>query len=96
MRVLLRATLDTEKSNELIRSGKMPEMMKATLDHLKPEAAYFGTLDGRRTALLVLDMQDSSQLPPIGEPFLLEMNADVDVCPIMNADDLAKGLSQLG
>ncbi|WP_274579572.1 hypothetical protein [Streptomyces sp. E5N91] len=41
-------------------------------------------------------MQDSSQMPPVGEPFLMELNAEVDLCPIMNGDDLAKGLSQLG
>ncbi|MGQ5603046.1 hypothetical protein [Streptomyces sp. EKS3.2] len=96
MRVLLKATLDTEKSNEVIRSGKMVDLMKETIDHIKPEAAYFGTIDGRRTALLFFDMQDSSQMPPIGEPFFMELNAEVDVCPIMNGDDLAKGLSQLG
>ncbi|WP_369176663.1 hypothetical protein [Streptomyces mutabilis] len=95
MRVLLKATLDTEKSNEVIRNGRMADLIKETVDHIKPEAAYFGTIGGRRTALLVFDMQDSSQMPPIGEPFFLELNAEVDVCPIMNGDDLAKGLSQM-
>ncbi|MET7813061.1 hypothetical protein ABZT26_19695 [Streptomyces sp. NPDC005395] len=94
MRVLLRATLDTEKANEAIRSGKLPEVISRTLDQLKPEAAYFGPVGGRRTALLVFDMQDSSELPPTGEPFFTELNAEVS--PIMNADDLRKGLSQLG
>ncbi len=42
MRVMLKAQFDTEKSNEGIRSGKLPELLKETLDHLKPEAAYFG------------------------------------------------------
>ncbi|MCX5559384.1 hypothetical protein [Streptomyces sp. NBC_00038] len=95
MRVMLRATLDTEKSNEAIRSGKMPELIKEILDHLKPEAAYFAPLDGRRTCLLFFDMKDSSELPPVGEPFLTQFNAEVEVCPIMNAEDLQKGLSQL-
>ncbi|WP_395572822.1 hypothetical protein [Streptomyces sp. BK79] len=95
MRVLLKATLDTEKSNELVRSGKMADLMRETLDHMKPEAAYFGAIGGRRTALLVIDMQDSSDLPRLGEPFFMEMNADVEVCPIMNGEDLAKGLAQL-
>ncbi|MDQ0776253.1 hypothetical protein QF026_004719 [Streptomyces aurantiacus] len=95
MRVLLKATLDTEKSNEAIRSGKMPELMKEILDHLRPEAAYFGPLGGRRTALLVFDMKDSSELPPVGEPFLTQFNAEIDVSPIMNGEDLQKGLSEL-
>ncbi|MER7050851.1 MULTISPECIES: hypothetical protein [unclassified Streptomyces] len=95
MRVLLKATLDTEKANEAIRSGKLPELINQTLDHLKPEAAYFGPLGGRRTALMVFDMQDSSELPPTGEPFFTQLNAEVEVSPIMNADDLRKGLSRL-
>ncbi|MFC9057672.1 hypothetical protein ACFTXB_06395 [Streptomyces sp. NPDC057074] len=96
MRVLLKATLDTEKANEALRSGKLHELISRTLDHVKPEAAYFGPLGGRRTALMVFDMQDSSELPPTGEPFFTELNAEVEVSPIMNADDLRKGLSQLG
>ncbi|MET8902275.1 hypothetical protein ACGFY8_31995 [Streptomyces sp. NPDC048232] len=96
MRVLLKATLDTEKANEALRSGKLPELISRTLDHVKPEAAYFGPLGGRRTALMVFDMQDSSELPSTGEPFFTELNAEVEVSPIMNADELRKGLSQLG
>ncbi|MBT2410152.1 hypothetical protein J7I94_06210 [Streptomyces sp. ISL-12] len=96
MRVILKATLDTEKANEAIRSGKMPELMKDALDHLRPEAAYFGPLGGRRTALLVFDMADSSDLPATGEPFFTQFNAEVEVCPVMNGEDLQKGLAQLG
>ncbi|MEU0846689.1 hypothetical protein ABZ387_01770 [Streptomyces flaveolus] len=96
MRVMLKATLDTEKSNEAIRSGKLPELINRTMEHLKPEAAYFGPLGGKRTAIMVFDMQDSSELPPTGEPFFRELNAEVEICPVMNPEDLQKGLSQAG
>ncbi|WP_432055807.1 hypothetical protein [Streptomyces sp. bgisy022] len=95
MRVMLKATLDTEKSNELIRSGKMPGLMQETLGRLHPEAAYFGPLSGRRTCLLVLDLQDSSQIATTGEPFFAQLGAEVEMIPVMNAEDLQKGLSQL-
>ncbi|MGP4048616.1 hypothetical protein [Streptomyces sp. 2A115] len=95
MRVLLKATLDTEKGNEAIRSGKMPELLKEILDQIKPEAAYFGPLGGRRTALLVLDMKDSSDLPSTGEPFFTQFNAEVEVTPVMNGEDLQNGLAKL-
>ncbi|MFG3247643.1 hypothetical protein [Streptomyces sp. NPDC048187] len=95
MRMLLKATLDTETSNELVRSGRMPDAMREMLDDIKPEAAYFGVLGGRRTALLVFDMQDNSDMPRIGEPFFVELKAEVEVCPIMNGEDLAKGLAGL-
>ncbi|MFI9822305.1 hypothetical protein ACIHFC_17825 [Streptomyces sp. NPDC052013] len=95
MRVMLRATLDTDKANDVIRSGKMPELMKEIMDRLHPEAAYFGPLGGRRTCLLVVDLQDSSQIPPTGEPFFSQLNATVEMTPVMNAEDLQKGLSEL-
>ncbi|MFJ7133972.1 hypothetical protein [Streptomyces fungicidicus] len=40
-------------------------------------------------------MADSSELPPTGEPFFTLMNAEVEVTPIMNAEELQKGLSEL-
>ncbi|GAA2944021.1 MULTISPECIES: DUF3303 family protein [Streptomyces] len=95
MRVMLKATLDTDKGNDAIRGGKMPQIMQEAMEKLKPEAAYFGPMGGRRTCFLIFDMQDSSQLPPALEPFLNDLNAEVEVCPIMNSDDLQKGLSQL-
>ncbi|MFF3847037.1 DUF3303 family protein [Streptomyces sp. NPDC002328] len=58
---------------------------------MQPEAAYFGPLPGRRTAFLVLDMQDSSELPAMLEPFLNQLNADVEVFPVMDPADLRRG-----
>ncbi|WP_329274906.1 hypothetical protein [Streptomyces sp. NBC_01451] len=95
MRVLLKAQFDTEKGNEGIRSGKLPELLKETLDHLRPEAAYFGPEDGCRTCWMVIDLEDSSQIPPIAEPFFTHFGAKVSFTPVMNADDLQKGLSRI-
>ncbi|CCK28569.1 hypothetical protein BN159_4190 [Streptomyces davaonensis JCM 4913] len=95
MRMMLKATLDTEKGNEAIRSGRMTEIMKGALERLKPEAAYFGPEGGCRTCWLILDLQDSSQLPPTAEPFFTELNAKIEFTPVMNAEDLQKGISQL-
>ncbi|MDW4907980.1 hypothetical protein RB628_22180 [Streptomyces sp. ADMS] len=95
MRVLLKAQFDTEKSNEGIRNGKLPELLKETIDHLKPEAAYFGPEDGCRTCWLVIDLKDSSDIPPTAEPFFAQFNAKVSFTPVMNADDLQKGLSRI-
>ncbi|MER5938370.1 hypothetical protein ABT121_13730 [Streptomyces sp. NPDC001928] len=95
MRVLLQAHLDTEKTNDIIRSGKMPQVMKEIVDAFKPEAAYFGPDNGVRTCFLVFDMQDSAQLPPLTEQLFQKFGAVVDYTPVMNADDLQKGLAQL-
>ncbi|WP_406331688.1 DUF3303 family protein [Streptomyces sp. NBC_00203] len=96
MRVLLRATFDTEKSNEAIRNGTLAKVIQESLEQIKPEAAYFTALDGDRTCFLVFDMEDSSQMPVFAEPFFLNFDAKIQYTPIMNLDDLQKGLAQLG
>jgi len=96
MRVLLKATMDTEKSNEAIRSGTLGKLIQESMEQIKPEAAYFTTDNGRRTAYIVFDLQDPSQMPVISEPFFLNLNADITYVPVMNMEDVQKGLSQLG
>lgn len=96
MRVLLKASMDTEKANEAIRNGTLGKLIQASVEQIKPEAAYFTAENGQRTAFLVFDMQDSSQMPVISEPFFLQLGAKVSYTPIMNLEDVQKGLSQLG
>ena len=57
---------------------------------------HFTTFDGQRTAFMVFDLQDVSDVPPFAEPFFRELNAAVGIAPVMNGDDLQKGLSQVG
>ncbi|MEH0635318.1 DUF3303 family protein [Streptomyces bottropensis] len=96
MRILFRARMNTEKSNEAIRNGTLGKLMQSSMEQVKPEAAYFTTDEGQRTCYMVFDMQDSSEMPAIAEPFFLELGADVTYTPVMNPEDMQKGLSALG
>ncbi|MEU0939458.1 MULTISPECIES: hypothetical protein [unclassified Embleya] len=95
MRMLLQARMDTEAGNKAIKDGSLPTIIKGVVEHVHPEAAYFTAFEGDRTCVLVFDMQDSSQLPSIAEPFF-ELGAKVTFKPVMNLDDLQKGLAALG
>jgi len=95
MRTLLKATMDVTAANKTIADGTLPNLMQATMERLKPEASYFTTVDGARTCFIVFDMKDPSEMPAIAEPFFLNLNAKVEFCPVMNADDLKKGLEML-
>ncbi|MFM9372493.1 hypothetical protein [Streptomyces sp. Da 82-17] len=95
MRMMLRARLDTQISNEAIKNGSLPKLMQQLTETLKPEAAYFGPEDGCRSCTFVFDMQDSSQMPTIAEPLFGELGAKIELHPVMNAEDLQKGLSAL-
>ncbi|MBC7268929.1 MAG: hypothetical protein H5T76_09420 [Streptomyces sp.] len=95
MRVMLRATMNTEAANEGIKNGTLPKAVESMMERLKPEAAYFTPNHGSRSCILVFDMQDTSQMPSISEPLFQQFGAEVEMQPVMNADDLRKGLSAL-
>ena len=68
----------------------MGTTIEQILADLKPEAAYFFANDsGQRSASIVFDMKDSSQIPAVAEPWFLAFNAKVSFRPIMSPQDLA-------
>ncbi len=96
MRMMLKAQMDTAAASKAIQEGRMPKVMQSLMEQLEPEAAYFGPDGGQRTAFIIFQMDDPSQLPAISEPLFSEFNARVDIFPVMDRDDLEKGLSALG
>ncbi|MFF1478379.1 hypothetical protein ACFVYD_12535 [Streptomyces sp. NPDC058301] len=96
MRTLMKVEMDTDKANDAIRNGTLQKTVESALEALHPEAAYFTAQNGCRTAFIVFDMTDASHMPKISEPFFMELGAKVSYTPVMNGDDLRKGLSALG
>jgi hypothetical protein len=92
---MLRAHLDTQISNEALKNGTLPKIMQSMTERLKPEAAYFGPSEGGRSCTFVFDMQDSSLLPTIAEPLFEGLGAKIEIQPVMNSEDLQKGLAAL-
>jgi hypothetical protein len=61
---------------------------------MKPEASYFYVENGKRTALYFFDLKDVSDIPVIAELFFMNINAEVDFVPVMNADELQAGMGK--
>jgi hypothetical protein len=95
MRMMMKAKMDTAAANKAIHEGRMRTVMQSMMEQLKPEAAYFGPDGGKRTAFIVFQLDDPSQLPMISEPLFAEFGATIEVCPVMDRDDLERGLSAL-
>ena len=95
MRVMAKISIPVESGNAGIQNGALQKVIQQTAEAWKPEAMYFTTFDGQRSAFVVFDMPDSSALPRFTEPFFMELNAQVQVAPVMNGDDLQKGLAGL-
>ena len=97
MRMLLRASIPVESGNAAAKDGTLGQTVERILAGLKPEAAYFFVDEsGQRSASIVFDMKDPSQMPAVAEPWFLAFNAKVSLRPIMNAEDLAKAGPSIG
>ena len=88
--------MPVETGNRAVRDGTVGTLMQRAAERWKPEAMYFTTFDGRRTAYVVFDLPDASDMPPFAEPFFRQLDADVQLAPVMNGEGLQRGLSQLG
>ena len=94
MRFLIRARVPTEAGNKMVQDPNFMKKLEEYMDKVKPEAAYFLPTDGHRAAAFIVNMQSNDQVPTIVEPLFQWMGANVEVIPVMNFDDLKKGLSQ--
>jgi hypothetical protein len=88
MRMLMTVKMPHAEFNSALKAGTASQKMGQIMEALKPETAYFTSIDGHRTALLVVDLADPSQIPALAEPWFLSFNADVDFRPVMTPDDL--------
>ncbi len=93
MRMMMRFTAPVEKGNQAIKDGSLGKTLEALMAKMKPEAVYFGSWDGVRSGMMFFDLTDASQLVEFAEPLFLNINATVEVVPVMTIDDLRKGLA---
>jgi hypothetical protein len=80
-----------------VKDGTAGKKMRRILDELKPEAAYFGDVQGHRGGIMIINLDDPSKVPTFAEPWFLTFNADCEFRVVMTPEDLAKaGLDELG
>ena len=90
MRFLLKISIPVEVGNARIKDGSLPQTIQSILEEQKPEAAYFAEDNGQRTAFIVVNLDDPSEIAAVAEPWFLAFNAGVEFHPAMTPEDLAK------
>ena len=97
MRMLLHVRIPHEEFNAAVRDGSAEKKMKQILEQTKPEAVYFTEYDGRRGAIMIINIKDPSEVPKFAEPWFLSFNADVQFHIVMAPEELGRsGLEKLG
>jgi hypothetical protein len=95
MRVMARITIPVGPGNRAVSDGSLGKIIQVATERWHPEAMYFTTYAAQRTAYVVLDLPDASDIPPFAEPFFNGLDAEVEIFPVMNPDDLMQGLAKL-
>lgn len=96
MRVMLKAQMGAEAGTKAIEDGSLPRVVQQLGEVVDIEAAYFGPQQGKRTAVFFFELDDSSTIPAISEPFFRELDAEFELVPVMNRDELMAGLAGAG
>jgi hypothetical protein len=97
VRFIFKFSYPPEKFNQAVLDGTAGEKIAEIVEETNPEAAYFFADGGRRGGLLVVNLEDTSEIPKIAEPWLLNFDAEIEFIPTMTADDLRRaGLDVIG
>jgi hypothetical protein len=97
MKMIFQIKIPHEKFNAAVRDGSAGKKMKDILEAVKPEAVYFTEYDGRRGAIMIINLNDPSEIPRFAEPWFLVFNADVEFHIMMTPQELERaGLEGLG
>jgi hypothetical protein len=95
MRTLLKVRIGIEAGNKAIKEGTIGRLMESTMSEIKPEYAFFYAEDGKRCANFIFDLKSPADIPSVAERFFRELDAEVQMAPVMNAEDLKAGLAKL-
>jgi hypothetical protein len=97
MRMLMLIRLPHETFNAAVKDGSADRKVQTILDEVQPEAVYFTEMNGQRTTLLIVELENPSRIPALAEPWFLNFNADVEFHVVMKPQDLQEaGLEKLG
>jgi hypothetical protein len=97
MRMLMNVKLPHQPFNAAVKDGSAGAKLGRILEAIKPEAVYFTEQNGRRGAVLIVDLPDASKVPALAEPWFLTFQADVEFRVVMSPDDLKRsGIDGMG
>ncbi len=94
MRLMQKFTIPVERGNEAAEDGTLGVAIDALIERTNPEAAYFTLEGGERAGLIFFEADDQARLPELNEPLFAALDAAIEIVPVLNQDDLRRGLAK--
>lgn len=94
MKLLVKVKIPVERGNQKVKDGSLSSTLGEIMARQKPEAVYFTDIDGQRAVLTIVNVNDSSEISLIAEPYYLGFNASVEIHTILTPDDIGKAGGQ--
>ncbi|GIF68227.1 hypothetical protein Ais01nite_62620 [Asanoa ishikariensis] len=95
MRMVMTMQMETEAANRAIADGSLATVMDSMMERVNPEAVYYTTRDGMRTAYVFFELNEPAQMMDVAEPLFVGLKAKIDFAPAMTPDDVRQGMSRL-
>ena len=95
MRFMVQFSIPTQYGNEVVRSGKIEKVFKKLGEEFKPEAMYFFPADGVRAGCMFIQSDNPAICIAVGERLWFGLQAQIKVTPVMNGEELGKGLTEI-
>jgi len=87
IRAILKWTAPVERRNEAIKDGSLIRTLELLIEELKPQSAHFAIGNGKRGGQSVLNTTNPSEIQQMAKTISLNLEAEVEFQPAMNADD---------
>ena len=92
MRLMLKFTIPVAKGNEAAKKGTIGPAIEELIKQTDAEAAYFFMEDGKRAGMVIFEATDQARMTELNEPLMAALDAAITETPVLNLDDLKKGL----
>jgi hypothetical protein len=93
MRVIVKVMIPASAGNKMVKDPNMIKNLEDYIQKFNCEAAYFTEMNGLRTMVFVLDLSSPDMIPSMAEPLFQAYDANVEISPAMNFDELKKAFS---
>ena len=97
MKMLMNVRIPPDSFNEHVRDGSIGKLIADIVEDAKPESVYFTEFEGNRGCMMIIEVENASEVPRFAEPWFLKFEAECEFRILMTPEDLERaGLETLG